>query len=183
MSAESRPITPEAFAKALTELPLSSVYAKAAELQNSINHLERSNAELKQFIEETPGGDKDCEEAIAENEEVIKRMLERIELVKAEVARRGQKWIDVTSTNGRLDSDGEEEEGERGGDTAQAETQGRGPGELGPGFAAGEQPTRQDVQNMRSAESGVTNGNATGGTAIEPRTEGENDEPEEGIYL
>ncbi|DAA76328.1 TPA_exp: Uncharacterized protein A8136_1000 [Trichophyton benhamiae CBS 112371] len=92
MSAESRPIDPGAFAEALKDLPLSSVYAKIAELENSTAHLERSNGELKTFIEQTDGGDKECEDAITENEEVIRRMRERIDLVKLELERRGEQW-------------------------------------------------------------------------------------------
>jgi hypothetical protein len=104
MSSDARPITPAAFAEALKALPLSSVYAKALEIHNSVAHLERSNAELKQFIDETPGGggDKDCEDAIAENLEVIKN--------------RGEKWDDVLDegepesvVNGR--SDQQEDQG------------------------------------------------------------------------
>ncbi|GBF66955.1 hypothetical protein TMEN_9678 [Trichophyton mentagrophytes] len=90
MSAESRPIDPGAFAAALKDLPLSSVYAKIAELENSTAHLERSNGELKTFIDQSDGGDKECEDAITENEEVIRRMRERIGLVKLELERRGE---------------------------------------------------------------------------------------------
>ncbi|OAL71617.1 hypothetical protein A7D00_4522 [Trichophyton violaceum] len=92
MSAESRPIDPGAFAAALKDLPLSSVYAKVVELENSTAHLERSNSELRTFIEQSDGGDKECEDAITENEEVIRRMRERIGLVKLELERRGEQW-------------------------------------------------------------------------------------------
>ncbi|KAF2272583.1 uncharacterized protein EI97DRAFT_354501, partial [Westerdykella ornata] len=82
MSAESRPITAARFAAALTELPISSLHAKIAELKNSISHLEKSNAELEEYVRQE--SDRDCYEALVENKEVIRRMEERIELVKKE---------------------------------------------------------------------------------------------------
>lgn len=101
MSADSLPITASAFAEALKSLPLSSIYAKVFELRNSINHLERSNVELNQYLRGELQGDKDLEDAIVENEGVIKRFDERIGLLKIEVEGRGQKWIDdLESTNG-----------------------------------------------------------------------------------
>nr|KMM68196.1 hypothetical protein CPAG_04527 [Coccidioides posadasii RMSCC 3488] len=99
MSSESLPITSTAFAAALKDLTIPLLYAKVFELRNSISHLERSNTELKQYIEISPGGDEICQEAISENEEVIKRMLDRIDLVKAEVEARGQEWIELNGTD------------------------------------------------------------------------------------
>ena len=89
MSATAPPITPARFAAALPALPLSNLYAKAAELRNSIIRLEDSNAQLQSFAEE---GDRECADAIRENEEVIARMEERVELLKAEVEGRGFLW-------------------------------------------------------------------------------------------
>jgi hypothetical protein len=83
MSADALPITSTRFAKALEDLPISSLHAKIAELQNSITHLEQSNKELEDFVREND--DKDCYEALMENKEVIKRYEERIELVKREI--------------------------------------------------------------------------------------------------
>jgi cell division septum initiation protein DivIVA len=83
MSSTSLPISTTRFASALTTLPISSLHAKIHELQNSITHLEKSNAELKTYA--TEDGDKDCYEAMLENLDVIKRMQERIELVKREI--------------------------------------------------------------------------------------------------
>jgi len=91
MSATATPIPPARFAAALRDLPLSSLHAKAAELRNSIAHLLSSNEELKPFAE---AGDKDCTEAIIENEEVIRRMEERISLLRIEVEGRGMKWVE-----------------------------------------------------------------------------------------
>lgn len=93
MSATTTPISPHAFALALESLPLPSLYAKAAELRNSIAHLARSNAELQSYSDSVGGdGDSDCQEAIVENLEVTRRMGERIEMLRAEVERRGARW-------------------------------------------------------------------------------------------
>ncbi|KAF2240465.1 hypothetical protein BU26DRAFT_442433 [Trematosphaeria pertusa] len=83
MSGDSLPITAERFAKALADLSLSSLYLKVAELENSIAHLQKSNGELQEFVRQEE--DKECYEAILENRDVIRRMEERIELVKREV--------------------------------------------------------------------------------------------------
>ncbi|KAF4534327.1 hypothetical protein DIS24_g7983 [Lasiodiplodia hormozganensis] len=92
MSADSLPITPAAFAEAIKELTLPSLHAKAAELRNSIYHLRRSNVQLQPFADE---GDRDCAEAIKENEEVMARMEDRIELLKLEVeVNRGMPWVE-----------------------------------------------------------------------------------------
>ncbi|KAF2200046.1 hypothetical protein GQ43DRAFT_397357 [Delitschia confertaspora ATCC 74209] len=82
MSSTSLPISSARFAAALTSLPTSSLHAKIAELQNSISHLQTSNLELKEYAQQ---GDKDCYEAMMENLDVVRRMEERIELVKREI--------------------------------------------------------------------------------------------------
>lgn len=97
MSAESIPIMPSAFAEAIKELPLSTVYAKASELRNSISHLRRSNDELWSFISDACDAEEDRRELegyIVENEGVITSMTERIQLLKTEVENRGQIWIE-----------------------------------------------------------------------------------------
>ncbi|KAF2804895.1 uncharacterized protein BDZ99DRAFT_340784, partial [Mytilinidion resinicola] len=86
MSATAPPISPTRFAAALKDLPLSSLHGKAAELRNSITHLQHSNKELQPFATE---GDEVCKDAIAENEEVVDRMEHRILLLRAEVEGRG----------------------------------------------------------------------------------------------
>lgn len=83
MSAESRPITAARFAAALTELPISALYAKHAELSNSITHLESSNKQLEDFAREND--DRDCYEALLENRQVMKSFNERMELIRKEV--------------------------------------------------------------------------------------------------
>lgn len=51
MSADALPISPAAFAEALKDLPMSTLHLKAAELRNSIAHLDYSNEQLKPFAE------------------------------------------------------------------------------------------------------------------------------------
>ena len=94
MSNEAIPISPARFAEALKDLPLSTLHLKAAELRNSIAHLDYSNEQLKPFASGTEPStngvpDRICVEAINENEVVIARLKERIELLKAEVESRG----------------------------------------------------------------------------------------------
>ncbi|GIK02692.1 hypothetical protein Aspvir_006751 [Aspergillus viridinutans] len=97
MSEESRPITLEAFAEAIKELPLSAVYAKVSEIRNSIAHLRRSNSELRAFIDESCDSESDKRELegyIAENEAVITTMNERIGRLKTEIEHRGELWTE-----------------------------------------------------------------------------------------
>ncbi len=89
MSSSSQPIPPHRFAEAIKELPLSNLHSKAAEIRNSISHLEASNQQLKSYADD---GDSDCAEAIQENLSVIQRMEERIGLLKVEVEGRGFRW-------------------------------------------------------------------------------------------
>ena len=89
MSSSSQPIPPHRFAEAIKELPLSNLHSKAAEIRNSISHLEASNQQLKSYADD---GDNDCAEAIQENMSVIQRMEERIRLLKVEVEGRGFRW-------------------------------------------------------------------------------------------
>lgn len=95
MSAGSQPISLTAFAEAITELPLGSLHAEAAKLQNDINKLLESNEALEaEKAVETEEGVKFLDEVIVENEGVVKSKEERIGLLKAEVEKRGQVWID-----------------------------------------------------------------------------------------
>ncbi|KAF3762327.1 hypothetical protein M406DRAFT_242577, partial [Cryphonectria parasitica EP155] len=100
-SSEAIPITPARFAAALTSLPLVSLRLKCLELRNSILHLAHSNEDLQPYADgrrtaigsQAPGvPDQDCIDAIRENNLVIERMMARIELLKAEVERRGVSW-------------------------------------------------------------------------------------------
>lgn len=99
MSSEAQAISPTAFAEAIEELPLSSLYAKVSELRNSIAHLTRSNEELRTYVIESEEGpdspdNKELEAYVLENEEVMQAMAERIRLLKTEVEGRGQRWME-----------------------------------------------------------------------------------------
>ena len=109
MSSISTPIPLHRFAEALPDLPLSNLHFKAAELRNSIAHLQSSNQQLGPFAAD---GDEDCASVIKENMEVISRMESRIFLLKHEVEHRGFKWGDedqqrmVLQANGATEGDG-----------------------------------------------------------------------------
>ncbi|KAI1326305.1 hypothetical protein F5Y16DRAFT_375357 [Xylariaceae sp. FL0255] len=122
MSADSQPISPARFAAALQDLPASSLALKVLELRNSIAHLDYANAELKPFAEgllstssdnstttsgqqQPPQPDQDCIDAIKENEGVIARMQERIELVRKEVEGRGLSWREFQGKEDDIDDD------------------------------------------------------------------------------
>ena len=89
MSSLATPIPPDRFAEAILDLPLLTLHFKAAEIRNSISHLESSNSQLQGFADEC---DRDCIEALKENEETMLRMEERIMLLRREVERRGFEW-------------------------------------------------------------------------------------------
>ncbi|KAL9613417.1 MAG: hypothetical protein Q9167_002065 [Letrouitia subvulpina] len=89
MSAASAPITLHRFAEAIADLPLGNLHAKAAELRNSITHLESSNEQLQQYAAE---GDRDYADAVRENQDVIQSMRQRIEYLRWEVETRGFRW-------------------------------------------------------------------------------------------
>lgn len=117
MAAQIITINPEAFIEALKELPLSSIYGKVSELRNSIAHLHRSNAEMTAFMEncETDEEKREMEGYIRENEGVFKSMGERLGMLKDEIERRGQKWIEEESSSvsfdgkvGDMNGDGDE---------------------------------------------------------------------------
>lgn len=104
MSATAPPISPFQFSLAIRDLPLENLYAKAAEINNSIAHLERSNASLREYSDSIRNdgnlsgetreevGDRECMEAVRENEIVIERQRERVGLLRGEVERRGRVW-------------------------------------------------------------------------------------------
>lgn len=113
MSSETLPISNPRFAAALKDLSLASLHLKTLEIRNSLAHLAYSNAQLRPFAEGalptldmaasstenngTFNPDPDCVEAIRENEVVMQRMRERIELVRAEVEGRGVSWREFES--------------------------------------------------------------------------------------
>ncbi|RDL42092.1 Uncharacterized protein BP5553_02071 [Venustampulla echinocandica] len=122
MSSETNPISPGRFAEALKDLPLSTLHLKAAEIRNNIAHLDYSNEQLKPFAEGTETSangvpDQDCVDAIRENEIVIARMQERLQLLRAEVEGRGSSWDEFRSAeeirDAQREAEGRTESGER----------------------------------------------------------------------
>ena len=112
MSSSSRPIPAHRFAEAIKDLPLANLHFKAAEIRNSIAHLESSNQQLQSFADD---GDADCKEAVEENVEVIHRMEGRIELLKQEVEGRGFRWgeDEQTTASAIINGHGANDAGER----------------------------------------------------------------------
>jgi len=96
MSSEAAPISSAAFAEALEALPLSALHLKAAEIRNSLAHLEYSNAQLEPFARPPAGSaeqpDQVCIDAIEENLGVMAQMRERLRLLREEAERRGVGW-------------------------------------------------------------------------------------------
>ena len=129
MSSSSLPIPPHRFAEAIAELPLPNLYTKAAELQNSISHLSSSNQQLHEYAED---GDAECAQAIEENGQTIRRMEERLALLKGEVESRGSRWVydDYNAEGKREEEDAEMdrgvEEGRQNGDRDMMDVDGPG---------------------------------------------------------
>ncbi|KAF9695994.1 hypothetical protein EKO04_006019 [Ascochyta lentis] len=140
MSAEAAPITPARFAAALTDLPISSLYAKHAELTNNIAHLESSNKQLEDFAREND--DRDCYEALLENRQVMKNFNERMDLIRKEVEEvRGLPW------RPRDEGEVRKEEGTIG-------LNGTAPAQNGTSTAASGAPPAAQEQNNTSAQNG-----------------------------
>lgn len=107
-SADTTPISPARFAAALKDLSEPMLHLKVLEIRNSIAHLQYSNDQLAPFADGTASAtdstaagepDADCVEAIAENEQVMARMAERIALIRMEVEEeRGMAWADFERT-------------------------------------------------------------------------------------
>ncbi|KFX99223.1 hypothetical protein O988_03984 [Pseudogymnoascus sp. VKM F-3808] len=108
MSSDALPIGTAAFSAALEALPLSTLHLKAAELRNSLAHLEYSNAQLEPFAHPPAGQEPDavCVEAIAENTIVMERMRERLALLRQEAEKRGVGWGEFVGEDG-IDVGGE----------------------------------------------------------------------------
>ncbi|KAG9525466.1 hypothetical protein KCU93_g5877, partial [Aureobasidium melanogenum] len=95
MSHEALPIDRARFAEALESLPLDTLHSKVAELRNNMNHLRDSNEQMVPFADDGDQGFEDCKDAMYENLVVISRMNERIELLRAEVEKRGMRWSEA----------------------------------------------------------------------------------------
>lgn len=161
MSSETAPISPARFAEALKELPASSLALKVLELRNSIAHLDYSNSELKPFAEGTASTldaseanqpDQDCIDAIKENEAVIERMQQRIELIKTEVEGRGLSWEEF---KGKTDEDVQ--------DSEPSNVNGEGPALLnGTNGTNGHAPTSETGQHAAWSDGTFTTGTVRG---------------------
>ncbi|KAK9387589.1 hypothetical protein V1515DRAFT_63534 [Lipomyces mesembrius] len=82
----------EVFAMAIAQLPLETLHNELARIENSIDHLQRSNREIEQYIVETQD-DKEKNEmhgVIIENEDVIIGQKLRIQMIKSEISRRSR---------------------------------------------------------------------------------------------
>jgi hypothetical protein len=118
MSAQARPISPTRFASALQGLALPNLYGKVSELRNQLAHLDYSNQEMQAFAAGTAPGltepDKECAAAIEENEVVIRRILERLALLRSEIEERGSSWLEgqadeeVRLANGHASGEGDD---------------------------------------------------------------------------
>ncbi|KAF8420833.1 hypothetical protein EV426DRAFT_719117 [Tirmania nivea] len=86
MNASTLPITPESFLAAIENLSVPQLHLESHRLLNSIYHLRRSNITL---LSDDFSDDPECQAAVRENEEVIRRQEERIAIIRSEVERRG----------------------------------------------------------------------------------------------
>ena len=145
MSSSATPISHARFSSAIKDLPLGNLYSSAAELRNSIAHLRSSNEQLGPFAS-GEDADQDCVDAIKENEEVIERMVARIEILKGEVEGRGYKWVEP-----------EEEEEE--------EEEGVVNGHVGVGDGDGEVDEEEDEGQDEEEEEEENNSESRGGPA------------------
>lgn len=80
----STPISHGQFVKALKELPYIGLIHHTCEIRNSIKHLQSSNDQLAEFAAD----DADCRDAIKENEVVLTRFRDRLQLVQDELSTR-----------------------------------------------------------------------------------------------
>jgi hypothetical protein len=94
----NRPITLTQFAEAIKELPADVLSAERHRLQNSVSHLERSNAELAKAAQETQDEDEQniYNDAVKENQHVISQQHDRINAI---VQRQVQLGLETPSDN------------------------------------------------------------------------------------
>jgi len=78
MSRQTAPIDIEAYKIAVQDVDAKKEQDRQL---NSKAHLQRSNEELQLYLNENPG-DKDCMDALAENETVLERINERLEILE-----------------------------------------------------------------------------------------------------
>ncbi|KAA8916569.1 hypothetical protein TRICI_001295 [Trichomonascus ciferrii] len=79
----NRPIGLTQFAEAIKELPADVLSAERHRLQNSVSHLERSNAELAKAAQETQDEEERniYNDAVKENQHVISQQHDRINAI------------------------------------------------------------------------------------------------------
>lgn len=153
MSSTSLPIGLTQFTAALPSLPISSLHLRAAELRNSIAHLDYSNEQLAPHT-----SDPICSEAITENEVVIKRMSDRLAALKREVEARGGRWIEALTAE----------------EVARALAEGQDDGLDTPPVVTGTRGDEAGAGNRRENGSGTSAGNPwTDGTFSTGRINGE----------
>ena len=164
MSVQPVSITASMFAEAIKDLPLSNIFAKASEIQNSIAHLHRSNDEMRAFVADscdTEDDKREIEGYVSENEGIVTSMYERIALLKAEVEGRGQRWIEAANGAGANAANAHEEQTEP---SSSSET-------------AALAATAQPVVN------GTTEGETHRGETAQESRGSDADREQEGIYL
>src|SRR5436190_17153763 len=77
------------YKSSLRQLSTPSLYGEVFKLENSIKHLQRSNEELRAHGNSEEEDTSWVEPVIAENEQVIKKQNEQVELAKREISERG----------------------------------------------------------------------------------------------
>ncbi|KAJ3947819.1 uncharacterized protein N0V96_002054 [Colletotrichum fioriniae] len=124
MSADTRPISPNPLRLRPPRPLLPTLHLKALEIRNSILHLEYSNAQLAPYAAGDAttldsatdasaghGPDPTCVEAIRENDVVIARMRERVQIIRDEVEGRGHSWNEFKSKEEVEEEEAEAREG------------------------------------------------------------------------
>jgi len=103
-----------AYNSSLRQLSTTSLYGEILKLENSIKHLRRSNEELRLHGSNDEGDTSWIQPIIAENELVIIKQNEQVELVKHEISGRGVISEQVEEgllcqgpVNGTLDGNGQ----------------------------------------------------------------------------
>src|SRR5271170_3967319 len=79
----------ETYKSRLKQLATPSLYGEVLRLENSIKHLRRSNEELRDHESSAEEDTSWIAPVIAENDEVIAKQSERVDLIKAEISNRG----------------------------------------------------------------------------------------------
>lgn len=147
----------------IRDLELEQLHAEAARLQLSLYHLRRSQIALEEFRD-----DPVCRSAIEDNVVVISYQVERIDLIRLEVERRGFSMEHGTGTGEKLVN----------GNTGSGLEESLGQAVVMGGM---EDEERVDGEAARSEPAATENTATPGGAAEDHRTESFGEE--EGIYL